>query len=91
VVRVKSLCLTKHHAMKTYGEVEVWLHTFLTSALVEGEWSASRPTRFTPGERVPGIHRIRGWVGSRADLDSLARRTIPVIASAGNRIEESVS
>jgi hypothetical protein len=38
-----SLCLTKHH-------------TFLTSALGGGEWSASRPGRFTPGERAPGSH-----------------------------------
>jgi hypothetical protein len=28
-VKVKSsLCLTKHHAMKTYWGVEVWLHEF---------------------------------------------------------------
>jgi hypothetical protein len=25
--------LTKHHAMKEYGRVEVYLHAFLTSAL----------------------------------------------------------
>jgi hypothetical protein len=35
----------------------------LTSALEEGEWSASRPGRFTPGERAPGTHLIGGWVG----------------------------
>jgi hypothetical protein len=28
-------------------------HVFLTSALVRGEWSASRPCRFIPGERAP--------------------------------------
>jgi hypothetical protein len=32
--------------------MEVQRHTFLTSALQGGEWSASRPGRFTPGERV---------------------------------------
>jgi len=32
--RVKlSLCLIKYHAMKTFGGMEVYLHTFLTSAL----------------------------------------------------------
>jgi hypothetical protein len=39
--------LTEHHAMKTYWGVELWLHVFLTSALDGGEWSASRPGRFT--------------------------------------------
>jgi hypothetical protein len=26
-----------------------------------GEWSASRPGRFTPRERAHGTHRIGGW------------------------------
>jgi hypothetical protein len=39
---------------------------FLTSALVGGEWSTSRPGRFTPGERAPGTHWIGGWVDLRA-------------------------
>jgi hypothetical protein len=29
--------------MKTYVEVEVWIHIILTLALVGGEWSASCP------------------------------------------------
>jgi hypothetical protein len=37
----------------------------MTSALVGGEWSASRPGRFTPWERAPGIHWIGGWVDPR--------------------------
>jgi hypothetical protein len=28
--------------------VDVYIHVFLTSALVEGDWSASRPGLFTP-------------------------------------------
>jgi hypothetical protein len=41
-VKVKlSLCLTKHHAIKT---VEVYLRTLLTLALEEGERSASCPS-----------------------------------------------
>jgi hypothetical protein len=39
--------------MKTYGGVDVWIHVFLTSALVVGEGSASRPGRFIPEERAP--------------------------------------
>jgi hypothetical protein len=30
------------------GEMEVYLHAFLISAVDAGEWSASRPGRFTP-------------------------------------------
>jgi hypothetical protein len=43
-----ALCLTKHHAMKTYCGVEVQYHAFLTYALDGGVCSASRPGRFTP-------------------------------------------
>jgi hypothetical protein len=42
--------------MKKYGGVDVQIHVFLTSVLVVGERSASRPCRFTPGERVPATH-----------------------------------
>jgi hypothetical protein len=45
----------------------------LTSALVEGEWSASRPGRFTPGERARGAHWMGGWVNPRADLDDVGK------------------
>jgi hypothetical protein len=54
--------------------VEVELHDFLTSALDGGDWSASRPGRFTP----------RGvWVDPRAGLDAVARRKNPIIALQG--------
>jgi hypothetical protein len=46
----------------------------LTSALVGGEWSASRPGRFTPGERAPGTHWIGGWVGPRVGLEAVEKR-----------------
>jgi hypothetical protein len=49
----------------------------LTSALDEGEWSASRPGRFTPRERAPGTHWIGGWLGPRAVLDAVVKRKIP--------------
>jgi hypothetical protein len=42
-----------------YGGMDVYIHIFLTSALVEGEWSASRPGLFTPGERDPDTP----WIG----------------------------
>jgi hypothetical protein len=60
--------------MKTYGGVDVEIHVFLTSALAEGEWSASRFSRFIPGERASGAHSIGGWVGLRAGLDDMEER-----------------
>jgi hypothetical protein len=50
---------------------------FLTSALDGGELSASRPGRFTPGERASDTHWIGGWVGPRAVLDTVVKRKIP--------------
>jgi hypothetical protein len=50
--------------MNAYGE---WI--FLTSALVGGEWSASRNGRFTAGERAPGTHWIGSWLEPRAGMD----------------------
>jgi hypothetical protein len=63
--------------MKAYWGMEVQLHAFLTSALDEGEWSASRPGRFTPRERALGTHWIGGWLGPRAVLDAVVNRKIP--------------
>jgi hypothetical protein len=62
--------------MKVYGGVDIYIyiHIFLTSALVGGKWSASRPCRFTPGERAPGTHLIGGWVDPRAGLDDVENR-----------------
>jgi hypothetical protein len=60
--------------MKSNGEVNVYIHIFLTSALVGGEWSASRPGHSTPEEIAPDTHWIGGWVGPRVDLDDVERR-----------------
>jgi hypothetical protein len=49
----------------------------LTSALDGGEWSASRPSRFTPRERAPCTHWIGDWVGPRAVLEAVVKRKIP--------------
>jgi len=50
-VNVKlSPCLTKYQTMKAYWGSGGIVHTFLTSATDECDWSASRPNRFTPGK-----------------------------------------
>jgi hypothetical protein len=54
--------------MKTYGGVDVYSHIFLTSALVEGELSASCPDHFTPG-----THSIGGCVLPIAGQDDVEK------------------
>jgi hypothetical protein len=49
--------------------MDVYIHIFLTSALAGGEWSGSRPGRFTPG-----THWIGSWVGPRVGLGSVEMR-----------------
>jgi len=53
--------------------MEVKLYIFLISTLEGGEWSASRPDRFTSGTRWIG-----GWVGPRAGLRVMVKR-IPLV------------
>jgi hypothetical protein len=56
--------------MKTCGEV--------ASALDGSEWSALRH-HFSPLGRAPGTHCLAGWVGSRAGLDAMEKRTILIL------------
>jgi hypothetical protein len=49
---------------------------FLTSALDGGEWSASRPARFTSGEIAPRTPLIGDWVRPRAGLDAVERENL---------------
>jgi hypothetical protein len=48
-----------------------------TSALDGGEWSASRPGRFTLRETAHGTHWIGDCVGTKAVLDAVVKRKIP--------------
>jgi hypothetical protein len=79
-----SLCLT-NYVLRHEG---VWGSEgipppILTSTLVRGEWSASRPGRFTPGKepRYPLNKRMGGpqsWFERRREeriLDSIGTRT----------------
>jgi hypothetical protein len=54
--------------------VTVLIHIFLTSALVGGEWSTSRPYRFTPGESDPDTRCIGSWVDLRAGMEDVKKR-----------------
>ena len=56
------------------GEVEVWFHSFSTSALGGGEWLTS--TCRLPYSPAKNRHTnlIRGWVDPRAGLEALEKR-----------------
>jgi hypothetical protein len=60
--------------MKAYGGVGVYIHVILTSPLAGSEWSASRSSRFNPGESTPGTLWVGGWVVPRASLDDMEER-----------------
>jgi hypothetical protein len=62
--------------MKMNAGVDVESHTFLTSALDGGEWSASRSGRFIPRDNVPSTYFIGGWVGPRTSLDDVEKEKI---------------
>jgi hypothetical protein len=55
------------------------MYIFLTSALYGGEWSASRPGRFTPGEGAPGAHWLGSWVGAEDGLDDVEKRKFLIL------------
>jgi hypothetical protein len=61
-VKLRCVYLIKHYSTKTYGRVDVQIHVFLTSALLGGELSSSRPVFTTPGKncRYPLYKKIGG-------------------------------
>jgi hypothetical protein len=69
-----SLCLTKkglfHECVWGTGCRDPH---FLGMALVGGEGWASRPGRFTPGEKAHSTHWIGGCVDPRASLDDMEK------------------
>jgi hypothetical protein len=71
LVKTQSSPATRHNG--AWGGEEYSTHSFLTSALDEGEWSAS-----PPGERTLGTHRTGGWVGPKAGLDTEVREKNPL-------------
>jgi hypothetical protein len=63
--------------MKVYWGSGGIASLIFNSALDGGEWSASRPGRYTPRERAHSTRGIGGWVGPRAVLDAVVKRKIP--------------
>jgi hypothetical protein len=56
--KVKSKAV-KHYAMKKYGEVDVWIHVFLTSGVV----SFHAPAALPPGTHWVGLQNRSGRPG----------------------------
>jgi hypothetical protein len=59
--------------MEACEGLDIWIHVFLTLALVGGEWSASCPGCFTPSEIASSTRWIGGWVGLRTSLDDMEK------------------
>jgi hypothetical protein len=59
-----SLCLTPYYedVLERRGKAP---YTILILELNGGEQSDSYSSHCKPGERVPDIHKIEGWVGNR--------------------------
>jgi hypothetical protein len=48
----------------------------MTSALDGVDWSALRPSRFTPKEIIPGTNWVGGWEGSQVGLNVMVEEKI---------------
>jgi hypothetical protein len=76
-VKVKfSLCLINYLSTTPWRFMGKWKYNsnVVASAQDGGEWSASRPWRFTHGDGVRSSHLIGGWAGLRTFLESLEKR-----------------
>jgi len=74
-VKVKlSLCLTKHHTVKTY-----WVSGCTAPCILKLGTTWRRVVSFTPRPLYPrgralGTHYRWGWIGCRGSLDSMTKR-----------------
>jgi hypothetical protein len=80
-----------HYAMKTYRGVGTKIHVFMASALVGGEWTASRFCRFTPREITAGAHCMGGWMGPRPGLDDVKKSKYLTLYRIGIYLKSSGS
>jgi hypothetical protein len=83
---VNSLCLINYAPRHddTWGTGGI-TPPFLTSALDGGEWSASRPGRFTPGEIAPWWAPVSVWTLWRREKSCHARNRTPTVQPVARR------
>ena len=76
------------HSMKAYDGVKLQLQSLiLTSAVDGGEWSVSRPQRFTFRERATRTYWKGGWVSCSDGLVSLKETEISCPRLESNHIK----
>jgi hypothetical protein len=78
--KVRGVSLEDVSKVKSRRRMREWMYRstfFLISAQVGGKRSASRPSRFTSGERTPGTHCTRGWVDPRNGLEDVENTLQP--------------
>jgi len=80
ILVVEAKVVLMHVIKASRGVVELWLLSFLTSALDGGEWSASCLRCFTPRDRVHCICQKGSWLCTRISLDILERRKISFLS-----------
>jgi hypothetical protein len=64
---------------------------FVTSALMRGEWLASRPGCFTRGERAPDSYYIGCWVGLQSQRYGEEKHPFPLPGVEPRRPAHSTS
>jgi hypothetical protein len=65
---------TDHHPSSwtaTVGQTVADVPSGLSLTKDGGEWLASRPCRYSPGDRSPCAYSVRGWVFPRIGLDAV--------------------
>jgi hypothetical protein len=70
--RVQSKSLPYNRPRRSRGGVEVWLYSFVTSALEGGGWPVPLPGRFTSGKDPVPIGQEAGWAPERTCAKNLA-------------------
>jgi hypothetical protein len=80
----KVVPVLKHYTMEGVWGVDVWIHIFLTSALVGGEWWAPRRSRFTSREKNPRYPLYRRLSGPQSR--SAGHGEVKILASPGLKL-----
>lgn len=77
-------CLFVHHAIKPYGRMDIWLHTFLTSAVCGCKC-------LTPEEGPSGAHWIRGSLDPKTGLETAVYSKNATLSGKWSRIFRSTN